>query len=574
MNRLIKKAKGLYSTIINYVIGNSVEFNFDHKFLNSIFFLIIVITFAATIINYFLGIGTAAVILTTVAFFTFLFLYWLSRHRRKPEVARWTGMILFLLLLVPLWFTNGGSKGPIIFVFIVLFSYILLMLDNLSKQILITLIVIEIALLLVMELVHPEWVVDYRSEITRNIDIFSSLLMYFSLAAIIIIFARKNYIREKLNAEKSDYLKSAFLANMSHEIRTPMNSIIGFSQLLKRNDIEKEKKEKYIKVISDNGKYLLRLIGDIIDISKIESAQMNLIMTDVNSRELFLRLYTAFRKLLDDCGKKHITLSYILPPEDYLFRTDETRLEQILSNLILNAAKFTNMGSIAFGFRILKDEVEFFVKDTGIGIEKKNMDEIFDRFRMLDYDHPNVLFRGTGIGLSLSKSLVEMLGGSMQAESDYGHGSLFTFTIPLKGLKTVEESVESKNKRKVRMDNWSGKKILLVEDEESNIYLMQELFAPSHLEIAVARSGNEALEMLSGGTYDLVLMDIKLQGIVGYETARRIKQLHPDLPVIAQIAYAMESDEQKSMEAGCDDYISKPIDADLLNQKIKRFLKN
>ena len=573
MKGLMKKINHFYRTTVNIAIGNPNEFQFEHRFFNSILFLVVVISFLASIINLLLQFDMSVTSMTLISLVVYLLLYWFSRFKKILEPTRWIAIIVLLVLLIPMWFTNGGSKGPIIFIFTILFSYTLLMLDKFAKKLLIFLIVIELVTLLAMEYYYPEWVSKYDNDLTRMIDLLTALLMYFSLGAVIIIYARKNYIKEKLKAEKSDYLKSAFLANMSHEIRTPMNSIIGFSQLLNRENLEKSKKEQYIKIINDNGKYLLRLIGDIIDISKIEADQMKFMMTRLNLKDLFLRLYTTFDQLLGDSNKRNILLKYeLFVDENISFITDETRLEQIFTNLMLNAIKFTHRGSITFGYKLRGNEILFYVKDTGIGIQKENLGEIFDRFRKVETEHSNVLFKGTGIGLALSKSLVEMLKGKIWVESSYGEGSVFYFTHPAEGLQ-INQSSESDKKKKTRLVNWSKKKMLLVEDENSNVYFIKELLAPTGIEIFVVNNGHDAVDFVTSHDCDLVLMDIKLPEMSGYETTRKIKQIKPDLPVLAQTAYAMESDEQKSFDAGCDDYIPKPFDVDLLMEKIKSLLK-
>lgn len=557
--------------IIDFIIGNENDFSFEHRFFNSILFAVIIVSCYKGVITSILNLNIWLIILSFITTIVFFIFYWLTRFKSILIISRWYTLSSLFVILGFAWFPNAGSNGPIIFIFFAFFLYILLILNGFTKRIFVFLLLTEITLLFGLEYFLPDLVIHYNSEIQRIIDLYSALIIYFTIAALIIIYARRNFIRQKEKAEKSDLLKSAFLANMSHEIRTPMNSIIGFSQLLKRSNISDEKKDKYLKIINDNGNYLLRIISDIIDVSKVECGQIQIIRKETDIKKIFENLFFIFRKLLDDNSKHNIDLSYNLPFDKISFKIDGTRLEQILTNLLFNAIKFTHKGKINYGCTIHKEELIFHVTDTGIGILNKDIDLIFDRFRKADDENHDVLFRGTGIGLSLSKSLVEMMDGTIWVTSIFGEGSTFFFSLPALDLKT--ESINEKAPfKKKNVQNWKGKKMLLVEDEESNYYLIEELLFPTRIDIFLAKNGKEAIEMALNSSFDIVIMDMKLPEMNGYDATKIIKAKKPGLPVIAQTAYAMSGDKKQCLDCGCDDYIAKPVDGDLLIEKISRFI--
>ncbi len=360
----------------------------------------------------------------------------------------------------------------------------------------------------------------------------------------------------KLNAEESYRLKSAFLANMSHEIRTPMNGIIGFSELLKDKKLSDERRIYYASIVIDSGKQLLNIVNDILDISRIETGKVSILSEDVIINDLIAILYAFFEPQISHKGIKLITYKP-LSNELSTVVTDRTRLRQILSNLISNAIKFTNAGHIRFGYTVIDHYLEFFVEDTGIGIPAHLHDKVFEPFRQADLEITSQ-YGGTGLGLTISKKLVEMLGGRIWIESKPGKGSVFFFTIPYNqdavqymGVVKTEKKIQNKSYNMV---------VLIVEDDEVNYLFLETILAKNNIVALRAINGIEAVEMCNTNPdIQLVLMDIKLPFMNGYEATRRIKQQKPGLPIIAQTAYAMHEDREKAYEAGCDGYISKPI---------------
>ncbi|MBU8892109.1 MAG: transporter substrate-binding domain-containing protein [Bacteroidales bacterium] len=379
----------------------------------------------------------------------------------------------------------------------------------------------------------------------------------------------------KEKAEESDRLKSSFLANMSHEIRTPMNAIIGFSDLLVAPDTETDEREELVTHINNNCNTLLHLIDDIIDLAKIEANELSIFIKETDVNNALKDLLETYNGVKNKVGKNHIEIkldesSY---KENFYLKTDPYRFKQIFTNITDNALKYTEIGSIEFGYKILDDInlVEFYVKDTGIGIAKDKQKEIFRRFNKIETDKSK-LYRGTGLGLTITQNLIERLGGTIRVESDVNTGSVFYFTLPYSYTEKIQIK-SAKPKLTKKFNNLENKTVLIVEDEESNYKYLEMLLKNKGLKLLKAENGYEAIEICKGHKHiDLVLMDIKMPGMNGLETTKEIKQFNPDIPIIIQTAYAMQNDEKISMEAGCDDYITKPIKKEKLFSIIAKWL--
>lgn len=373
----------------------------------------------------------------------------------------------------------------------------------------------------------------------------------------------------KVKAEESDNLKSAFLANMSHEIRTPMNAIMGFSNLLLEKGLVKEKIENYVKIINASGLQLLTIISDIIDISKIESGQVIIEYENININTLMNDIYITYNKITN-LKKIKLSFSCKRPNDNLQIKTDGNRIKQVLCNLLNNALKFTKQGQINFGYVIKGSTIEFFVKDTGIGIAPENQDLIFNRFRQVDVTSTRI-YGGNGLGLSISKALVEKLGGSMTVHSQLGEGSIFTFTIPYE--KVVLDTLRNNLSKNSNQNFLNKHTILLVEDEINNHAYLEELFTGINFKIIHAWNGKEAVEKVKKHSeIALVLMDIKMPIMDGNEAIKLIKQIRPELPVIAQTAFALSHNRKQALEAGFDNYISKPLLKDPLMKVISCYL--
>ncbi len=377
-------------------------------------------------------------------------------------------------------------------------------------------------------------------------------------------------------AEESDRLKSAFLANMSHEIRTPMNGIVGFADLLSNSELDLDKRLKYAEIINVNSKHLLSIINDIIDISKIESGQVTLneIQVDINS--MFDDLLTLFSSSSLCKQDVNIRISSKLNQNNAMIYTDEIKLKQVLTNIINNALKFTDKGSVEFGCRLVEQDKKpyllFIVADTGIGIAKANHSLIFDRFRQVDFNFERN-YGGTGLGLPISKAFIELMGGKIWVDSDIGKGAKFYFIIPyMSANKTDDDKQLFQTPVSLNM-NWKGKSILIAEDDNTDFYFLSEILTPTGVKILRANNGNEAVEICKKDKFiELVLMDIKMPEHNGFDATRTIKATRPGLPIIVQTAFAFSNDLQQALDAGCDDYISKPILKEYLLDKLNNYL--
>lgn len=379
----------------------------------------------------------------------------------------------------------------------------------------------------------------------------------------------KELVIAKEKAEESDRLKSAFLANMSHEIRTPMNGILGFTDLLKEPKLSGKDQKKYLSVIESSGNRLLNTVNDLIDISKIEAGQMIVTISEVDINKLNKELFTFFNI---EAQKKDLQLFLSTSSlTDGIILSDQEKMHSILSNLIKNAIKYTLNGQIEFGYSKKERELQFFVKDTGLGIPKERLDVIFDRF--IRGGLKDDAIEGSGLGLSISKAYVEMLGGKIWAESEEGVGSQFYFTIP---YKTVESKIFNKKEVAAKAQSkhpLKDLKILIAEDDKAADDLLSILVKDISKEVIHTKSGVNAVEICrSNPDLDLILMDINMPEMDGYEATKQIREFNKEVIIIAQTAYALAGDREKSIESGCDDYISKPINKNELLEKIENCL--
>ncbi len=380
-------------------------------------------------------------------------------------------------------------------------------------------------------------------------------------------------MRAKEKAEESDRLKSAFLTNMSHEIRTPMNGILGFTDLLKEPNLSSDDQKDYIQTIQISGVRMLNTINSIVDISKIESGLMKINIKETNINEKINFTYKFFKPEVEVKGLQFI-LKNSLSEKETIINTDNEKIYGILTNLIKNAIKFTDEGSIEFGYHRKGEYLEFFVKDTGVGIPQDKYKLIFERFRQGN-ELLNRGYEGSGLGLAIAKSYVKMLGGEIWVESQEGKGSTFYFTIPC-GVAS-EEKIEKEIvvSGKVNEVEISNLKILIVEDDEISYSLLIRTLQKISKEVLHAITGVQAVEACRNNPdLDLVLMDIRMPKMDGNEATRQIRKFNKDVIIIAQTAYAFSGDSERAIEAGCNDYLSKPIDKTLLFELIKKHINS
>jgi len=379
----------------------------------------------------------------------------------------------------------------------------------------------------------------------------------------------KELVKAKEHAEESDRLKTAFLANMSHEIRTPMNGILGFASLLKEPDLNGETQQEYIKIIEKSGDRMLNIINDIIDISKIEANLIEVDIRESNLNEKMEFIYNFFKPQVEEKGMRFLLKSTLLSKEANI-RTDSEKVYSILTNLVKNAIKYSKEGTIELGY-IKKDKtLEFYVKDTGIGIPKERQEAIFERFVQADITD-KMARQGAGLGLSISKAYVELLGGKIWVESEEGVGSTFYFTLPYNpepGEKRFPGEIDLSRDDMAQIKQL---KIIIAEDDEASEKLISITVNKFSREVISARTGSEAVEICrTNPDADLILMDIQMPEMDGYEATRQIRQFNRDIVIIAQTAFGLTGDREKAIEAGCNDYIRKPVSKDELLSIIRR----
>jgi PAS domain S-box-containing protein len=397
-------------------------------------------------------------------------------------------------------------------------------------------------------------------------------------------FAEQELIKSKEHAEESDRLKSAFLANMSHEIRTPMNGILGFSELLKEPGLTGEQQQEYIRIIEKSGARMLNIINDIVDISKIEAGLIKLDISESNVNEQIEFIYTFFKPEVEAKGMK-LSFRNSLTAKEALIKTDREKLYAILTNLVKNAIKYTNEGSIEFGYQHVvetghalslpqKSFLQFYVKDTGIGIPKDRQEAIFHRFIQADITD-KMARQGAGLGLSISKAYVEMLGGKIWVESDpnsdrEGIGSTFYFTLPYHS-ESGKETIDGQPATSEKNETVRKLKILIAEDDEVSEMLIDSYIRLFGKEILKAKTGVEAVEVCrENPDLDLILMDIRMPEMGGYEATKQIRQFNENVVILAQTAFGLSGDREKAIKSGCNDYIAKPINKSKLLALIQK----
>jgi len=375
----------------------------------------------------------------------------------------------------------------------------------------------------------------------------------------------KNLILAKERAEENNRLKGAFLETMSHELRTPLNAVIGFSNLIE-DENEYDSIKEMNKYVTENGKKLLCIIESIFDISMLETRSAVLKIEEFSVNDIFAELEITLKGMIELEHKSEISTLY--QPgnrnQDIRITTDKQRLKQLLTNLLTNAVRYTDRGSIRYGYTLQKGDIQFFVSDTGIGIPQNKLQLIFQKFTQVD-SSPTRSRGGLGLGLSIVDEISKLLNGELSVDSQYGKGSSFYFTLQSKNSGDT-------NKGKTRND-LSNKTIMVVEDVESNYLYLEKLLTEEGASVLWAQTGHDALAIVEKlDRIDLILMDIRMPDMDGYEITRKIKKMSPKIPVIAQTAYAMASDRKEAIDAGCSEHISKPIKVDILREIVHKYI--
>jgi PAS domain S-box-containing protein len=380
-------------------------------------------------------------------------------------------------------------------------------------------------------------------------------------------------IQAKVEAETGTKLKASFLANISHEIRTPLNSVVGFANLLLSDDLSKATREEYIDHINYNSEKLLQIIGDIIDLSRLESSQIEITYEESSLSEIINEVIEESRKTIKRNEKPIIlNVKNLFGDEGDLIFTDQLWLKRVLNHLMDNAIKFTLEGSVELSFAREEENLAFRIKDTGIGIKKENLARIFEEFSQ-EIDGHHRPFEGLGVGLTLAKEVIERMGGKIEVKSEKGIGSEFSFTIPYRPAGSSRIRSRDVSKVTAALD-WSSRKCLLVDDNKDVLIYLNRILLDTGINVMMARSGVEAVGIVkSTPDLDLVLLDMQMPEMNGIEVTREIRKIRKSLPIIAQTAFIFEDDKDIILEAGCDACLIKPIRKDHLLTVMSGFIK-
>ena len=388
---------------------------------------------------------------------------------------------------------------------------------------------------------------------------------YVAITGLLFYLLLKSHLKKlrqaENNARESDRLKTAFLQNISHEIRTPMNGILGFTQLLDSDNLTPEQRKEYTGIINNSAKRLLSIVSDILEISQIESGKTKIYESSFDLNDLLSEIFENTRVLVN--SKISYCYSFALSNPESIVKTDYEKLKKILYNLIENAIKFTDNGKIEFGYTLNNNNIEFFIKDTGIGVEPENQKLIFDRFRKSDFNN-NKMNDGVGLGLTICKEFLKAMGGNIWLESTTGVGSTFYFTIPYKKCESDAELLVHTDKNGKKL-----KKILVVEDDETSFEFIKTILKKENFTLIHAWNGNDGISLYEKNKdIDLIILDIKLPGMNGYEVLKAIRENDTHIPIIAQTAFVIGEDRKKAIDSGFDEFLAKPYKKDDLLKRI------
>ncbi len=553
--------------------------DFEKQFILPLSFAGMLISFIGLFVNILVGFKTILYVIPVVWFFIYAMVFLFVKYKGKYlYLMKWILFFITLLVINILWLYNFGSEGPAPYLFLLLYSFMIFMWKDRDLLFVSLIVFLNIVVLFLLDYYEEGLTGNYVSQKAKIIDVYTALFYYGIVMFTLMKVAKRSYERAYFNAKKADMLKSSFLANLSHEIKTPLNTIIGFSELLASDNNSLEQKKKYERILYESNEILLRLVKDILDISHIESNQLVLNRSEVNVVEVIDSLEQVSKVMLKEKNKTGIIFVKDIPKEKIFVNTDIVRLRQIFTNLIDNAIKYTSQGVITIGLSVKDDYLLFYVKDTGIGIEKRYLDKIFERYYKVNRSD-NKFLTGAGIGLFLSKRLVELLGGKIWVDSEVEKGSTFFFTLPKKGFRVEEPVVVKKPEKleKAKVINGNAKnnfsnnlKILIVDDDIGSVFLLKQMLSEIDAEIFQAFNGAGAIEMFNlHKDINLVLLDLKMPIMTGYDVIKELRKIKKDVFVVAQTAFAMEKDRSRVYEEGFDAFITKPINRNLLYDVIK-----
>jgi len=547
--------------------------DFEKQFLIPLSLTEIFFSIISIILNLWMGFNWILIVVPFAGIAVFAGVYFLAKNNSHVTLAKWLFIFTTLFFINLVWRYNYGARGPWFFLLILLYSYLIFMMSGKQLFALSLLLVVNVIVLFWYEYTHPNALGDYPSENARLYDFYSAILLSGATAYVLMTVVKNAYLTQYQKAKTADKLKSAFLANMSHEIRTPLNAIVGFSNLLADGTIKEEEKEEYIAIINSSNETLLQLIDDILDVSMIEANQLKVQEEIFSVNELMKQVETTYQPILKQKKNNTVQLKLNIPSENHFILSDPVRINQVMVNLLNNAIKFTEKGTITFGFYLENKILKIFVKDTGIGIEKEHIEHLFDRFYKIE-DDKTKLYRGTGIGLYLCKKIAEILNGDIMVYSEPGKGSEFIFSIPAKNITIIPTEEKTKKSTRTISDLTipQGTVLLIEDDLNSRIYfrkIMEEL----QLTILEAADGKTGLKLFrENPDISLILLDIRLPGVSGFKILKELKKINPEIPVIAQTAFAMAGDKEECLAAGFNDYISKPVNRDKLIRLLQKYI--
>jgi signal transduction histidine kinase/CheY-like chemotaxis protein len=547
--------------------------DFERRFIIALSLIAGVMAIVGTIINYSLQFSIVLICIPLLGAVIFGITTWMGVKRIKLHLAKWVVTINSLAIVNLLWLFNYGSSGPAPYFFVVLYSILIFMWSGRTLVYITIFIALNLFGVFMLDLYFPNLTGEYESELTRLIDTYSGVLIYIAIIFVILRLSKHAYIKAYRQAKKSDMLKTAFLANMSHEIRTPLNAILGFSEMMSKEDASTKQRQEYYSIIKENNQQLLHVINDIMDVSKIESGQLNINKTETNLSEMIFSLKSTFRQIIAKQKKPDIEFNIQCPDKTIWVYTDKTRLRQVITNLMNNAIKFTKKGEITLTCEPGENSIRFSVKDSGIGISPEEQKHIFERFYKSGEQKNDVLYGGTGIGLYISDSIVKHLGGQLKVKSEKGKGAEFYFDIPKEAYREEETSTEQNHTELTKAD-LSNINLMIAEDDMFNQQYFKRLLNHFGIKPKQVFNGEKAVEALKANPdIDIILMDLKMPVMNGHDALKAIRKFNSDVYIIAQTAHAMAGDEAKSREAGFDDYISKPIDPEVLKTKLMKAMK-
>jgi len=545
---------------ISFKLDPNEKIDFDKGFLLPLSLVGILISVVSIVVNTFLDFNFYLYIIPFVSLAFLIIVYYLGQKKLFVKPAKWLFIITVLFITNFVWYYNYGSNSYWFYLLILLYSYLVFMMSGYQLLLVSMVLLLDVGVLFAYELTHPDALGDYANSQTRIIDSYVAVLLFGVSAYILMSLTKRYYLKEYKKARESEHLKSQFLSNLTHEIRTPLNAILGFSGVMADETLSKEEKLLYQSIIENSSDSLLQLIDDALDASLIEAGQMKLETKSFCVNDLIAKLETTYRQASREADKPGVAITGESPDETVYITSDQIRLNQIFVKLIDNALKFIKKGFVKFGFKVEENQLHFYVSDSGIGIEDKYKELIFDRFFKIE-DQIEILYRGAGLGLYLTKRNVELLKGRIWVESKIGAGATFHFEIPAPDLeikKQLKRAVQPDDKP-VQMRKIA--KLLIVEDDSASMILLSQIVSPFTGQLFKAVNGFEAVDIFKeNSAIELVLLDIQLPDSNGFEILKQLRYINPRVKIIAQTAYVSEKDKKMCFDAGFDEYLAKPID--------------